>query len=248
MEDEIDYNYEDENINYDLCDYKDDDYNLNALQRKNTTTLIIHPNEIIKLREKLIKDCCEETFLDRNDAITVLMNYKWNMDKVNQLWFEDIEGNRKKFGLDSDEESKKQLAKMKVEINTNYCLVCYSDVDSTNSFKLNCGHTFCDDCWKGNIETLLEDVFCCLYSTCMQKSCNLRIPESVFENYLITNKDNLKKFDKIVLRNFTESNSDLKWCPRDCGNCIRTEVHYNKEIECECSFVYCFSCLREGHR
>ncbi len=137
---------------------------------------------------------------------------------------------------------------MQIEPDAKICFVCYCDLDESNSFALKCGHRFCHECWKHYVYSKLEDIFCCLYSTCMQKGCNFRIPESVFEKYLKEDKGSLERFDKIVLRNFTESNANLKWCPRDCGKCVKTEVHSNREIECECLFVYCFSCLREGHR
>jgi len=247
-EDEIDYSNDYDQIDYEVDEGTEDYSNKLALQRKNTSISILLPNELIKIRERLIKDCCEATSLNRDDAITVLIFYKWNLDKVNQEWFEDVDENRKNFGMDLSDKSKKELEQKNVETNSKFCLVCFIDLDQSNSFKLACGHNFCDDCLKQFINTKIEDVFCCLFSTCMQQNCNLRIPESIFEKYLKDNKTNMEKFEKIVLRNFTESNSDLKWCPKDCGKCVRTENHSSMEIECECFFVYCFSCLREGHR
>lgn len=248
MDDEINYNYDDDLLDYEVNDGTEDYTNSYNFKRQITSTAIVLPHELSRIREKLISECCETTSLDRDDAITVLMYYKWNIDKVSQEWFEDVDANRKKFGLDLDDNALKELDKMQIEKNSSFCLVCYCEINDNDSFALKCGHRFCHDCWRQHVYSNLEDIFCCLYSTCMQKGCNLRIPESVFQKYLKGDKKNLERFDKIVLRNFTESNSNLKWCPRDCGKCVKTEVHSNKEIECECLFVYCFSCLREGHR
>ena len=78
----------------------------------------------------------------------------------------------------------------------------------------------------------------------------MKIPESLFNGILNEDPSLKNKFDKIVLRNFTENNVDIRWCPNpnDCGRCVRTDMHYNKEITCDCGYVYCFTCLREGHR
>jgi ariadne-1 len=248
MDDEIDYIYEEDQVDYDINDGTEDYGNSYSLKRKNTSVAIVLPHELSKIREKLISECCEATSLDRDEAITVLIHYKWNIDKVSQEWFEDVDGNRKKFGLDLDDAAVQKLNNIKIENNNVYCSVCYCEINKSDSFALKCGHCFCDDCWKQHIYSKLEDIFCCLYATCLQKGCNLRIPESAFEKYLKYDKFNLEIFEKIVLRNFTESNANLKWCPRDCGKCVKTEVHSNREIECECLFVYCFSCLRDGHR
>ena len=51
------------------------------------------------------------------------------------------------------------------------------------------------------------------------------------------------------MKNFTESNSDIKWCPNpNCGICIRVPGHGMKEIKCQCGTLFCFKCLRETHR
>lgn len=264
MTDEIDYNYDDENnycsetlntnfnndLNYqgssDL--YYDTNDNIETANPRSYN--IIYLNELSSVRKKLITEFIDQTYLERDEAIIALIYYKWNLDKINDDWYNDVDGNRKLFGIDQDENSIKELKKQKAETNTNYCLICYLPVDNKNKsdcFALRCNHVFCNDCWEGFIVSLLDDYFCCLYSTCPQKGCNLKIPESVFLKNLKEDKINNERFEKIVLRNFTENNINIKWCPKDCGRSSRTDAHTNQEIICECKYVYCFNCLREGH-
>lgn len=268
MEDEIDYNYNDEeeqNVHYsqtpntdqnnDLnCQgssdlYYDTNDNLDIINPLSYT--IVHQNELSSVRNKLITEFIDQTCVDRDEAIIALIDYKWNLDKINDDWYNDVDGNRRKFGIDQDENSVKQLAKEKVKSGTNFCLICYSPVDNKSKkdwYALKCGHVFCNDCWKDFIVNKLDDYFCCLYSTCPQKGCNLKVPESQFAKSLKGDKANNERYEKIVLRNFTENNINVKWCPKDCGRCSRTDAHANQEISCGCKYVYCFNCLREGHR
>ena len=264
MEEEIDYNYDEDNgycsenqnknLNNDLNYQGSSDlyYDTNDnLELANPLSYnIVHLNELSSVRNRLIADFVDQTCVDKDEAIIALIDYKWNLDKINDDWYNDVDGNRKKFGIDQDENSLKELATEKVSSNTNYCLICYSPVDIKNKsdcFALRCGHVFCNDCWKDFIVNKLDDYFCCLYSTCPQKGCNLKIPESLFFKYLKGDNANNERYEKIVLRNFTENNNNVKWCPKDCGRCSRTDAHANQEITCGCKYVYCFNCLREGH-
>ncbi len=265
MENEIDYNSEDDHngyqsenqntnksndLNYqgssDL--YYDTNDNLELIDPLSYN--IVHLNELISVRNKLIAEFIDQTCVERDEAIMALIDYKWNLDKITDDWYNDVDKNRKKIGIDSDENSVKQLAKENVIINSDFCLICYSPVkikSKIDCFALKCGHVFCNDCWKDFIVNKLDDYFCCLYSSCPQKGCNLKIPESLFTKLLKADKMNNERYEKIVLRNFTENNINIKWCPKDCGRCSRTDAHANQEIICGCKNVYCFNCLREGH-
>jgi len=264
MSDEIDYYNDDENENHNETPNINFNNDLNyqvssdlyydtndILESTNPISYnIVHLNELSSVRNNLIEEYIDQTCVERDEAITALIHYKWNLDKINDDWYNDVEGNRKNFGIDQDQNSLKELAKERVKINSNYCLICYSSVDNKNKTDcsaLKCNHVFCIDCWKDFINIKLDDYFCCLYSTCPQKGCNLKIPESLFIKCLKNEKINNERYEKIVLRNFTENNINIKWCPKDCGRCSRTDAHANQEIICGCKNVYCFNCLQEGH-
>ncbi len=260
MDDEINYDYDD--YEYYSQTPKTDNKDLNVsssdiyydtndkIEFSLNNFNIVYLDQLMTVRNKLISEFIEQTFLDRDDAINALINYKWNLDKINDDWYNDVDGKRKNFGIDEDDNSIKLLAKNNIQKNSKYCLICYSEIDyikKTDCDSLKCFHNFCKDCWKVFIISKLDDYFCCLYSTCPQKDCNLKIPESFFLKYLKEDNDNMERYEKIVLKNFTENNKNIKWCPRDCGRCSRTDIHSNIEVVCDCKYVYCFNCMREGH-
>jgi ariadne-1 len=95
----------------------------------------------------------------------------------------------------------------------------------------------------------MEDLLTCIFSTCPQKGCNIIVPETVFHKFLIPFPKINSDYTKSLLKNFTDFNSDIKWCPTpDCGICVRVPGHSMKEIECECKKIFCFACSLEGHR
>jgi ariadne-1 len=51
------------------------------------------------------------------------------------------------------------------------------------------------------------------------------------------------------MRNFTESNADIKLCPNPkCDKIIKLPGHGMFDIKCECGTIFCFKCLKESHR
>jgi ariadne-1 len=237
-----DYDYYYEENNYGEEDYQ---YTINTLERQNSYQ-VVKNTDIEKLRNNIILECCEFTCLSIEEATIVLIQYQWNMERIKDQWYEDVDENSKICGLYPNKLSNINLAKNKVYPNNKECYICYAPKDET-FFSLNCNHFFCGECWANYIETCLDDIFTCISSLCPQAGCNLIVPEKIFKNFL--NKDKIIEFEKCIYKNFTDNNVDIKWCPTpNCEMCIRSISHLMKEITCECKNVFCFKCGKEGHR
>ena len=108
---------------------------------------------------------------------------------------------------------------------------------------------FCVSCWEGYIFTKLDDLLTCISATCPQEGCNIVVSEEVFYKFLDSKPSLQLPYKKAIINNFTDFNLDLRWCPRpNCGICVLSPGHSMKEIQCECSYVFCFKCGLEGHR
>jgi ariadne-1 len=213
---------------------------------RQTSYSIVKASDLEKLRSILIQECEEFTCLDREEATILLISYQWNMDSLKDKWYEDTEENRRRCGLDFTKEALTTLNKKKVKQNNSDCYICMAPKDST-FYALKCQHYFCGDCWKGYLESRLEDILTCISSTCPQEGCNFTVPENAFRLFIKGSK--LKEFEKVIYKNFTDNNVDMKWCSApDCGICVRSISHFGKEVTCECGNVFCFKCGREGHR
>ena len=88
-----------------------------------------------------------------------------------------------------------------------------------------------------------------LSTHCLLSECNYIVTSDIFKRSLKNEKDALKIYNKCLIHNFTESNSDIKLCPNpkcDVNNKISKDMEW-MEIKYQCGFSFCFKCLRESH-
>ena len=249
-----DENYEEDEASYDNGDNYDmeNEYEYPDINTDTTAEYeMLKPDELRKKRDEQIEEFQEFSYLSRDEAIIVLINYQWNYEKLTSFWYENVELNKIKCGIEISPKAKKEIDKYYKEnnIQEKTCLVCFSEMEGEELLSLKCNHTLCKDCYTEYLLSRLEDPLTLIASPCPLKQCNLIVYESLFEKCLSSNKEALDKYRKFVMKNYTESNSDIKWCPNpNCGICIRVPGHGMKEIKCQCGTVFCFNCLRETHR
>ena len=217
---------EDDYYTYDNREYMNEDedsFPIHSLERQ-TSYAIVKSTDLEKLRNNIIGECIDFTCLSQEEATIVLIQYQWNMERIRDQWYEDVDENRKKCGLDLNKNALDELKIKKVKPNNKECYICFTPIDNT-FFALNCNHFFCGDCWTNFLETKLEDILTCISSSCPQQGCNLIVPEKIFRQFI--NKDKLLEFEKSIFKNFTDNNVDIKWCPTpNCGICIRSNENY----------------------
>jgi ariadne-1 len=218
---------------------------------KSTSYSIIKDEEIEALRDKLIKSVEDYCSLSRDDAILVCLFFKWNVEKIQEKWYDNSDMYMVLSGVAQSRDSLKELEKSKVKPNNKECSVCcMEEGDCEGGFiSMKCKHNFCIDCYKEHVKAKVSDIHSILTTTCPQSNCNLIIPESIFIKLLKEDKTNYQNFKVGMHKNFTDYNSDVKWCPnKGCDACVRCQSKSNKEIDCICGYTFCFKCIKEGHR
>ena len=234
-ENNIDYNDEEE--------FEENDNHINVFKG----SIFIHESEINVERENKIKEAMENFNLKREDSILVMIYLQWNLDK-SEIWYDNVEENRIKAGIDLSKEVKEQLKKEKIESNGNYCLICYEKKDENNNFySLNCGHQFCEECWTGYLKEKIKFPLNALQVKCPQKFCTCIVYEKLYSKFL-KDENSLGKLNKAIYTNFIERNQDIKQCPNEyCHYYLKTNDHFAREINCICGTSYCFKCSKESH-
>lgn len=271
MTDEYDENYYEE---YDYqCEIEeenvDNDVDKLLLGKKaySTSYSIVKHEEMETLRNNIIAECSDFTYTNKEESISILMYFQWNLDGLKDNWYNGTEEHRAKAGLDLSVSAIKELAKIGVQPNNTDCFICYTDLSKLKKLtldnleiksdwskyylSLNCSHNFCCDCWAYYVESRLDDILTLVNSNCPQVNCNIKVPEKALMVFTksLNDEEKMATLKKAILKNFTDFNKDMKWCPAPgCGICIRSFSHYNREIECECGTNFCFSCGKEGHR
>ena len=244
--------YEDE----DYMDYNIDDDDQSEPLNMNTGNIntgynFLLKGEIEKERDKKIEEFIQFSSLSKEEAELILINYNWNIDILNNDWFDKMEKIKMNSGLAQTPESLKKINTffMKNKIEPNTCLICYTEIEKGNEISLNCNHKFCQECFTQYLKEKLNDQLTLLSTTCPLLGCNYIVTSNIFSECLKNDSNSLKIYNKCLIRNFTDSNSDIKLCPNPkCDIIIELPGHGMVEIKCQCGYFFCFNCLRESHR
>ena len=235
------------NYDYNIDEsYEENDNKINTIEFQGT--IFLEESEIIKEREKMISEAKETFFLERDDAILVMIYYQWNFDK-SENWYENVEQNRINAGIDLSKELIEQFKNEKIESNGNICLICSEEKNKNinNLFSLNCGHQFCEYCWGEYLKEKIKYPLNILQAKCPQKNCTCVVYEKFYSNFL-KDKNSFKILNKALYKNFIDINPDIKQCPNKyCFYFIKSNLHTAREIKCLCGTSYCFKCSREYH-
>ena len=114
--------------------------------------------------------------MDNDDNVMSLLRYyDWNMHKVNDHWWNEMDKLSHTIGISYD----KSLIVKYPEIdnstagkNDNTCPVCYSEFDDPSDLdskrtSLVCGHEYCVTCWTYQLkEKVKTDGPGCVFSKC----------------------------------------------------------------------------------
>ena len=207
--------------------------------------------EIEKERDNKIIEFTEFSSLSKSQAELILINYNWNIDILNNDWFDKTDKIKENCGLSQTKESKEKIKEFfkKNKLPPNTCLVCYTEIEDGDEISLECKHPFCSDCFKNYLKQKLKDQLTLLSTPCPLSGCNYIVTHDIFDKCFKDDSDSLKIYNKCLIRNFTESNSDIKLCPNPkCDVIIKLPGHGMVEIKCQCGYTFCFKCLRETHR
>lgn len=252
-EDEENY---DDNIEYQEDEYIDLEENESTNINKITVSedIFLDESELLKEREKIISEASEKLFLSRNDTILAMIYLQWDLDKIDTIWYENVENHKIKSGIELSAKVKNELKKKGIQENSNFCSICFEEKDEEQEknnnpkfYNLKCGHVFCADCWKDYLGEKIKNPLGGLRVTCPQGGCTLIVYEELYKKFL--GKDYLEQINKMIFRDFINKNKDIKQCPNPkCHVYVKSTVHSSKEINCPCGYFYCFNCMKISHR
>ena len=246
MSDEDEINYDEEPAE----EYSDGENNENVTS-SGIKYEILKKKVLEKERDSKIDEFIQISDLPRSQAELVLMNNNWNIDILMNDWYDKMQKIKENSGISQTKESTKKLKEYlkTYKVEKGICPVCETDIDEGDGLSLGCGHEFCTYCYKEYLKEKMNDQLTLLASTCPMKNCNYQVPSEIFKNLFKDDKNELNIYKKCLIRNFTESNADVKLCPNPkCDKIIKLPGHGMFDIKCECGTSFCFKCLKDSHR
>ncbi|KAH7848476.1 hypothetical protein Vadar_003184 [Vaccinium darrowii] len=186
--------------------------------------------------------------LKEQHARTLLIHYRWDIDKVFTVFVEKgEEWLFKEAGLTVEEHN--DLSPVDSSSGDIMCDICMEDIPANGTTTMDCGHCFCNNCWTEHFIVMINEGQS-RRIRCMAHKCNTICDEGKIRNLVCARHPNLaEKFDRFLLQSYIDDNKMVKWCPSvpQCGNAIRVDNDKYCEVECDCGMQFCFSCLSEAH-
>ncbi|XP_071694483.1 probable E3 ubiquitin-protein ligase ARI2 [Rutidosis leptorrhynchoides] len=187
--------------------------------------------------------------IKEHQARTLLIHYRWDVDKVI-----DVYVNKGKDRLYEEAcvmvNHNSDVSSVRIQRSSvALCEICMEEVPIYKMTTMDCGHSFCNNCWTEHFVVKINEGQSRRIS-CMAYKCNVVCDEDKIRIYVNEKDPELgKKFDQFLLESYIEDNKMVKWCPSvpHCGNAIRVDDDGCCEVECACGFQFCFSCSSEAH-
>jgi len=125
------------------------------------------------------------------------------------------------------------------------CLICYDEVESTDTFSLACDHIFCCSCWQQHLASCSMP----LSASCPHYDCTERV---AIEDVQEVAPDQVPRWNTATTQLFVAGSREHSQCPSpDCplvAHICKDVVGRTPSVECtRCNHRYCFHCKEEPH-
>ncbi|CAL4917969.1 unnamed protein product [Urochloa decumbens] len=186
--------------------------------------------------------------IKQHHARALLIHYRWNIDRLNDHL--DRKGQdcmlMEAGVVVVPSAGSKRPSRKKVT-----CMVCFEDFSPRAISAMDCGHSFCNDCWTGHFVAALDSGK--KQIRCMEVKCPAICDEDVVQR-LLGRRDPAaaERYRDFLLQSYVDDNSAVKWCPSvpHCGRAIRlakADAEPLCEVECPCGVSFCFRCATTAH-
>ncbi|CAD5318628.1 unnamed protein product [Arabidopsis thaliana] len=226
----------------------DESVSIPVSSRSNTVKVITKESLLAAQREDL-RRVMELLSVKEHHARTLLIHYRWDVEKLFAVLVE--KGKDSLFSGAGVTLLENQSCDSSVSGSSSMmsCDICVEDVPGYQLTRMDCGHSFCNNCWTGHFTVKINEGQS-KRIICMAHKCNAICDEDVVRALVSKSQPDLaEKFDRFLLESYIEDNKMVKWCPSTphCGNAIRVEDDELCEVECSCGLQFCFSCSSQAH-
>ncbi|WJX51542.1 putative E3 ubiquitin-protein ligase ari2, variant 2 [Trifolium repens] len=208
---------------------ENDDRNFQLLSSKAPSAQVITKESLIAAQKEDLRRVMDMLSVRQQHARTLLIYHRWDVDCLFEVYVE--RGKAFMFaqaGVSVDEcrDSDSSVSALVM------CEICMDDVPSDEATRMDCGHCFCNTCWKQHFFVKINEGQS-KRIRCMAHKCNYICDEAVVRTLLSReHPDMAEKYERFLLESYIEDNKRVKWCPSTphCGNAIRVEG----DRLCEC--------------
>jgi ariadne-1 len=216
----------------------------------------IHKDSLYFVRNIELKKCQTEFGLPKMCAAAIMKQFEWDLKKVRTVY---RECNSDVFEMATKLKIPYDISETIIRSDGSETIECPVMFDDTTEWTaLACGHRASDYAWGFYIECAVKDSQTCTGLFCMEKGCNVPVPEELILGPRSFIDEGLQqKYRKFVGDAWIQEQATdrLKFCPApDCGCVIdardisdRDMTRISLNVRCICGFKFCFDCNKEAH-
>ena len=141
------------------------------------------------------------------------------------------------------------------------CGVCMTAVPTAAATAMPCGHTFCDDCWRGHLVARISGGGRGARVPCAGVKCGALCDEAAVRALLSAGVAEeggdgaaaaaLATFERALAQSYVDDNARVRWCPSvpHCGAAVEAASADDAACEpvCACGTAFCFGCGADPH-
>lgn len=247
MDSDNDYYYDDnEDDDRDsLNAFTDVDHDVSFANQRGSSIKVITRESLVIAQKEDLHRIMEVLSLKEHHARTLLIHYRWDVEKVLAVL---VERGRDELYVAAGV-SVAEHSDLSSSSPFLMCKICMDEKPADEFTAMDCGHYFCNECWTEHFVVRINEGQS-RRVRCMAHKCDAVCDDGKIRT-LVGARDSLvaEKFDRFLLESYIEDNKRVKWCPSvpHCGNAIRVDEDELCEVECSCGHQFCFGCSSEAH-
>ena len=182
-------------------------------------------------------------------AFMILETQNWNVHKVWENWPQFHDSILQQIGIKPENVHLDPSLKHPPSNNDGekiLCEICYDEFPPDKMWVLECGHAFCEACWRNHMETKIshgEHII-----QCQMDGCKCKVPPSSIRQ--LCGDDVYNNLLKYMMDQQVSLADTLTNCPnRNCGKPVDAlNVRLCGVLKCPaCSYEFCSQCNEESH-
>lgn len=254
-EDYYDYGDDSDNMSgsedYGYLNDDDSDWHTSKPKDTHATYKIIDNNQLEKLQAEAVHNVTSLLGCTDSMARTLLIYYRWSEETLTSEFAErGIDHVYKVAGVAAPASSSSPVGQNAAKKNRAVvtCDTCFCEAELSCCTAMDCGHTFCNDCWRQHLTTQINDGKG-VQPRCMAFKCTVVCDEGKVRRLLAGDKKVLQAYNLRRLQSYMEDNARVRFCPSVpwCGNAAEVKDDPYCEPQCPCGIVFCFKCGCEAH-
>ncbi|KAL6637467.1 hypothetical protein ACP70R_025039 [Stipagrostis hirtigluma subsp. patula] len=189
--------------------------------------------------------------IKQHHARALLIHHRWNVFRIHdQLERKGNERMLREAGIMLLENNNNNSNVAAAASTSVTCNVCFEDFSLRDISTVDCGHSFCNDCWTAYFVAAIDSGK--KQIRCMEVKCPAICDEAVVQRLLAREHPGAaERFDGFLLQSYVDDNDGMvKWRPSvpHCGRAIRVaDGEPRCEVECPCGASFCFACAAPAH-